>query len=150
MGTHVPGGFTMARMTLQKLCLAIGAALVGASAYAQDSGAHAIRSVTVEANVSLEILDFTSTHHGYAITRRGFGNSSVPADGYGADRLGADVVAVLDALKFDRPVLAGHSIAGQELSSIATARRHAADHQELARSRPAEIRAQFGRAPQRA
>jgi non-heme chloroperoxidase len=32
--------------------------------------------------------------------------------------LGDDVLAVIDALKLDRPVLAGHSIAGEELSSV--------------------------------
>jgi len=38
--------------------------------------------------------------------------------GYSADRLGDDVVAVLDALHLAKPILVGHSIAGQELSSI--------------------------------
>jgi pimeloyl-ACP methyl ester carboxylesterase len=38
--------------------------------------------------------------------------------GYTADRLGDDVLAVLDALNLDGPVLVGHSIAGEELSSI--------------------------------
>jgi pimeloyl-ACP methyl ester carboxylesterase len=43
----------------------------------------------------------------------------VPWNGnYTADRLGDDVLAVIDALKIDRPVLVGHSIAGEELSSI--------------------------------
>jgi pimeloyl-ACP methyl ester carboxylesterase len=37
---------------------------------------------------------------------------------YSADRLGDDVLAVLDALKLNRPVLAGHSIGGEELSSV--------------------------------
>jgi len=68
----------------------------------------------------------TPTYHVSGITRRGFGHSSVPVpnkDNYSADRLGDDVLAVVDALKLDRPVLVGHSIAGQELSSIGT--RHA-------------------------
>lgn len=60
--------------------------------------------------------------HVYGITRRGFGASSAPASGYGADRLGDDVLAVLDALKIDKPVLVGHSIAGEELSSIGSLR----------------------------
>ena len=60
----------------------------------------------------------TDQYHVYGITRRGFGASSSPATGYSADRLGDDVLAVIDALKLARPVLAGHSIAGQELSSI--------------------------------
>jgi pimeloyl-ACP methyl ester carboxylesterase len=38
---------------------------------------------------------------------------------YGADRLGDDVLAVIDALHLQqRPVLVGHSIAGEELSSV--------------------------------
>jgi len=56
----------------------------------------------------------------YGITRRGYGASSVPADGYDGDRLGEDVVIVLNALRLDRPVLIGHSVAGQELSLIGT------------------------------
>jgi non-heme chloroperoxidase len=59
-----------------------------------------------------------ASHHVYGITRRGFGASSAPASGYSADRLGDDVLAVLDFLKLNRPVLVGHSIAGEELSSI--------------------------------
>lgn len=65
----------------------------------------------------------TSMYHVYGITRRGFGASSAPAPqngNYSADRLGDDVLAVLDALKLDRPVLVGHSIAGEELSSVGT------------------------------
>ena len=37
------------------------------------------------------------THRVFGVTRRGFGASSVPASGYGADRLGDDVLAVMDA-----------------------------------------------------
>ncbi|HEY6456288.1 MAG TPA: alpha/beta hydrolase [Steroidobacteraceae bacterium] len=104
-----------------------------------------MRFVTVDQDVQLEVLDWggsgsplvllsglgntahvfdefapklTARHHVYGITRRGFGASSVPAAGYTADRLGDDVLAVLSALKLDRPVLIGHSIAGEELSSI--------------------------------
>jgi pimeloyl-ACP methyl ester carboxylesterase len=55
----------------------------------------------------------------YGITRRGFGASSHPTTGYLAERLADDVLAVADSLKLARPVLAGHSRAGQELSSIA-------------------------------
>jgi pimeloyl-ACP methyl ester carboxylesterase len=64
---------------------------------------------------------FTAHYHVYGITRRGFGASSKPAptsDNYAADRLGDDVLAVIDALKLNRPVLIGHSMAGEELSSI--------------------------------
>jgi non-heme chloroperoxidase len=57
-------------------------------------------------------------YHVLGITRRGFGASSRPAAGYTADSLADDVLRVLDALKLERPVLAGHSVAGEELSSI--------------------------------
>src|SRR5262249_9713931 len=111
----------------------------------QDPASHRIQMVTVDKAVSLEVLDWggsgrplvflaglgntahifdkfspkmTPTYLLSGITRRGFGASSSPASGYSADRLGDDVLAVLDSLKLDRPVLVGHSIAGQELSSI--------------------------------
>lgn len=107
-----------------------------------------VQFITVQKGVKLEVLDwggsgrpliflaglgqtahefdhfapkFTPKYHVYGITRRGFGASSAPApaDGnYSADRLGDDVVAVIDALRLKRPVLVGHSIAGEELSSI--------------------------------
>jgi pimeloyl-ACP methyl ester carboxylesterase len=107
-----------------------------------------VQFVTVDDNVKLEVLDWegagrpmvllaglgntahtfdkfapklSATYHVYGITRRGFGASSapVPANGnYSADRLGDDVLAVLDALKLNHPILSGHSIAGEELSSI--------------------------------
>ena len=113
-----------------------------------DSSPHKVQFVTVEEGVQLEVLDwggsgrpliflagagdtahvfdyfapkFTGQHHVYAITRRGFGASSKPAPAngnYSADRLGDDVLAVMQALRIERPVLVGHSIAGEELSSI--------------------------------
>ena len=54
----------------------------------------------------------------YGITRRGYGASSGPESGCERDCSGDDVLAVIDALKLNRPVLAGHSIAGEELSSV--------------------------------
>lgn len=107
-----------------------------------------IRSVPVAPGVSLEVIDwggsgpalvflaglgntahifdrfapkFTRKYHVYGITRRGFGaSSSPPPDGsnYSADQLGDDVLKVIDILGLHRPVLVGHSIAGEELSSI--------------------------------
>ena len=115
---------------------------------APDTAAHQIRMVPVDKNVALEVVDwggngspliflsglggtahdfdgfaekFTARHHVYGITRRGFGASSHPPptdENYDADRLGDDVLAVIAALKLARPVVAGHSIAGEELSSI--------------------------------
>ena len=78
----------------------------------------------------------------YGITRRGWGASTatpmptfptvqiaenscemrpVPAadNPYDSDRLGDDIVKVLDVLHLEHPILVGHSIAGAELSSIA-------------------------------
>jgi len=110
-----------------------------------DSSPHTVQFITVDSNVKLEVLDWggsgrpmvlltglgnnahvfdkfapklTTTYHVYGVTRRGFGVSSIPADGYSADRLGDDVLAVMDALKLKRPVLVGHSLGGEELSSV--------------------------------
>jgi non-heme chloroperoxidase len=113
----------------------------------KDPSPHITRFVTVEKGVRLEVLDWggsgrplvllagggdtahvfddfapklTPTFHVYGITRRGFGESGFSPEGYGADRLGDDVLAVLDALKLEKPVLVGHSLGGEELSSLAT------------------------------
>lgn len=64
--------------------------------------------------------DLARHFHVYGITRRGFGASSVPPAGYTADRLSDDVMAVLAALDIRQPIIAGHSIAGEELSAIGT------------------------------
>jgi non-heme chloroperoxidase len=115
---------------------------------ATDTSPHTVQFVTVDKDVKLEVLDwggsgrplvclaglgdtahgfdnfapkFTAHYHVYGITRRGFGASSKPAlivANYTADRLGDDVLAVIAALNLNRPVLVGHSIAGEELSSI--------------------------------
>jgi non-heme chloroperoxidase len=113
-----------------------------------DSSPHTVQFVTVAKDVKLEVLDwggsgrpliflagmgntahvfdnfaprFTPNYHVYGITRRGFGVSSQPAPtvaNYSATRLADHVLAVIDSLKLDRPVLAAHSLAGEELSSI--------------------------------
>lgn len=63
-----------------------------------------------------------ANYHVYGITRRGYGDSSAPPlleANYTADRLGDDVLSVIAALHLQqRPVLVGHSIAGEELSSV--------------------------------
>ena len=113
----------------------------------KDPSPHITQFVTVDKNVRLEVLDWggsgrplvllagggdtahvfddfapklTPSFHVYGITRRGFGESGFSSAGYGADRLGDDVLAVLDALKLEKPVLVGHSLGGEELSSVAT------------------------------
>jgi non-heme chloroperoxidase len=69
------------------------------------------------------IPDLVTKYHVYSITRRGYGNSSKPpptAQNYSAERLGQDVLAILDKLQIARPILVGHSLAGEELSYIGT------------------------------
>jgi pimeloyl-ACP methyl ester carboxylesterase len=112
-----------------------------------DPSSHVSRLIPVAQDVGLELLDWggtgrplvllggggdtahvfddfapklTGDFHVYGITRRGFGESSFAPVTSGADTFGDDVLAVVDALKLEKPILAGHSIAGQELSSIGT------------------------------
>ncbi len=114
----------------------------------KDLSPQVVRFVTVEDGVKLEVLDWggpgeplvllagggdtahvfddfapklqSVTHrHVYAITRRGFGASGYEATNDPADRLGADVLAVIESLKLTKPILVGHSIAGAEMSWLA-------------------------------
>ena len=110
-----------------------------------DPSPHRITFVTVDNGVKLEVLDWggngravvllagyqtaheyddiapklTAFCHVFAITRRGFGASNRPQSGYTAQRSAEDVLQVLDALKLDHPVLAGHSFGGLDLLTIA-------------------------------
>ncbi len=107
-----------------------------------------VQMIPVEPDVKLEVLDWggrgrplvllagmgdtahmfdtfapklTAKYHVYGITRRGFGLSSKPefvTANYNAERLGDDVLAVIEALHLSHPILAGHSLAGEELSDI--------------------------------
>jgi non-heme chloroperoxidase len=110
-----------------------------------DGSPHRMRFVEVERDVRLEVLDWggsgrplvlltgsgntahvfddiapklTGCCRVYAITRRGFGVSDRPASGYDDQRLADDVLKVLSSLHIDRPVLAGHSMAGGELTTL--------------------------------
>jgi non-heme chloroperoxidase len=114
-----------------------------------DPSPHTIQFVPVDHDVRLEVLDWggsgrpvvllagggntahvfdafapklTATAQVYGLTRRGFGASSASAATQGSERLAADVLAVLDALHLSRPVVVGHSIAGAELTALASAR----------------------------
>ena len=128
--------------------LAVAFSMLSTDAHAQDLSRHKVQFITVASNVKLEVLDwggtgrpiiflagagatahvfddfapkFTGSHHVYGITRRGSGASTNPdpaVSDYSADRLGDDVLAVMDAIKLDRPILVGHSLGGEELSSI--------------------------------
>jgi pimeloyl-ACP methyl ester carboxylesterase len=115
----------------------------------RDPSRHTVQFVTVDKNVRLEVLDWggsgrpvvllagggntahvfdefapklTANYHVYGITRRGFGASGFSSSEQRGDRFSEDVLTVLEALNLNRPVLVGHSIAGAELSSIATSR----------------------------
>lgn len=115
-------------------------------AQAADPPKPAVRSIEVEPGVQLEVLDWGGSgrplvllaglgdtahvyyrfapklaghYRVYGITRRGFGASSRPRTGYSAERLADDVLRVIDALQLERPVLLGHSVAGEELTSLA-------------------------------
>jgi non-heme chloroperoxidase len=120
------------------------------SAWNIDPAPHKVRFVTTSDGVRLEVLDWggegapllliaglgvsghvfdtfaprlTARHHVYALTRRGFGASDRPDPAkfdYSSDRLGNDVLDVIKALKVTRPVLAGWSLGGEEMSSIAS------------------------------
>lgn len=137
-------------MKLIRLVAALALVIPISVRAADDTSPHKSQLVHVQQDVDLEVLDwggngpalvflaglgetahefdafaikFIGSHHVYGITRRGFGTSSHPAptdENYDSDRLGDDVLAVLDALKLTKPILAGHSVAGEELSSIGT------------------------------
>jgi pimeloyl-ACP methyl ester carboxylesterase len=68
-------------------------------------------------------LKLTGVCHVYGITRRGYGASSRAESGFSAERLGDDVLAVLDSLHLTAPVLVGHSLGGHELTAAASAHR---------------------------
>ena len=138
----------MQRLRKLPALLAISLLLTGFSIAQTDASLHRIQMVAVGPDVQLEVLDwggsgrplvflagngdtahhfdgfapqFTKDHHVYGITRRGFGGSSSPAPAggnYSAEHLGDDVLAVMKALQIGRPVLVGHSMAGEELSSV--------------------------------
>ena len=109
----------------------------------RDAAPHEPTSVTVDEGVQLEVLDFGGTgspvlllpglgatahsfdelapklaqkHRVVAITRRGAGYSSKPDFGYDTPRLAQDVLRVMDAMRLEKVILVGHSIAGDELT----------------------------------
>jgi non-heme chloroperoxidase len=126
--------------------LLLGSAALPAAEW-KDPSPHQIRMVRVAPHVDIETLDWgghgravvliagiggtahvfddfalqlTPDFHVYGVTRRGYGASSVPKSGYTADRLGDDIVAVIKALRINKPILVGHSFGGQEVSDVAS------------------------------
>jgi non-heme chloroperoxidase len=123
-------------------------ALLVCSLHAQsaDPSAHAVAFVGVAPGVVLEVLDwggdgplliflaglnntahvfdnfathFTDRFHVVGITRRGFGASSRPDSSYDVSTLVQDIVVVMDRMNFEGAVLIGHSIAGDEMTTLA-------------------------------
>jgi non-heme chloroperoxidase len=107
-----------------------------------DPSPHTTTMVTVEDGVQVEVLDWGgsgpallllaglgATAHHYddvapalaakyrviGVTRRGHRGSSAATAGYGFARLAEDIVRVIDATGLDRPVVIGHSFAGEEM-----------------------------------
>ena len=110
-----------------------------------DTAKHKAGFITVQRGVRIHYLDFggsgppllllpgigntahayddfarglTDRFRVYAMTRRGFGESSHPSRGYDMDRLVADIRAVMDSLKLPVVDLVGHSFAGQEMTKF--------------------------------
>jgi non-heme chloroperoxidase len=136
---------TAKRFLLPMLCLLSVAHARAAETPWRDPSPHSVQFIHVEQDVRLEVLDWGGSgravvllaglgntghvfdrfapkllakFHVYGITRRGFGDSSAPPAGYDASRLNRDIVAVINELKLSRPLLIGHSFAGDELSGI--------------------------------
>jgi pimeloyl-ACP methyl ester carboxylesterase len=111
-----------------------------------DPASHTVQFVTVPGGARIEVVDWggqgeplvliaglgdaahmyddfaprlTNAFHVLGVTRRGYGASGRPDTGYTVATLSNDVYAVLDSLHLARVDLAGHSIAGQELTWIA-------------------------------
>jgi len=132
--------------TLITVMVTVASALAPSRATPAFDAGHNVSFVDVGSNVSLEVLDWggsgpslillaglnntahvfytfapqlATRFHVRAITRRGFGGSSRPADEYDTDTLASDVVDVMNTLAIRRTVLVGHSIAGDELTAIA-------------------------------
>src|SRR5512135_3719977 len=103
-----------------------------------DASPHRVSFVTVGPGVRLELLDWggsgppllflaglddtghefddfapkwTRHFHVVALTRRAFGASSQPKDGYQIDSLANDIRVVMDSSHIERAILVGHSLA---------------------------------------
>ena len=108
----------------------------------KDPSPHIVKFVPVDNDVQLEVLDWggsgpaiillaglgdtghvfddfapmlTARYRVLAVTRRAHGRSSAPPTGYGFARLADDVARVIDATGVNKPVVIGHSFAGEEL-----------------------------------
>lgn len=133
------------RIAICLVSLLLGVLQVRGQSPWQDVSKHHIRFVMIEPEVNLELLDWGGSGrsivllagsgntghtfddfapklldccHVYAITRRGYGASSRPADGYGWKRLAEDVFQVIEGEHIASPVLIGHSMSGGEMTAV--------------------------------
>ena len=110
-----------------------------------DLSNHKVSFITTAPGVSLEVLDwggkgnylvlltglgdnahvfdnfayqFTDLFHVIGITRRGFGKSSKPQDGYDEATRVRDYISIIDQLKIPKASFIGHSIACGELNYL--------------------------------
>lgn len=124
--------------------------LAQASGGWKDPASHTVRRITVDDGAQLEVLDYggkgrpllllaglgNTAHvfdefaptlrkkfHVYALTRRGFGASSAPESGYSFTRLADDIVQVMEQLDLRKPLVVGHSFAGEEMHLLGSSHR---------------------------
>jgi non-heme chloroperoxidase len=69
---------------------------------------------------------FTDDFRVIGLTRRGFGKSA-PAAEYDLTALTGDILSVLDSLHIEKIILAGHSVAGEEITKFAVLYPHRVD-----------------------
>jgi non-heme chloroperoxidase len=110
----------------------------------RDPSPHQVRWVTVQSNVTLEVLDWggsggpllfvgcyltghvydeiapklTDQFRVFAVTRRGVGASDRPPIGYDPQRRAEDILEVIRAMQMDRPILVGNSCGGGILHTL--------------------------------
>jgi len=134
----------MNHRVLPVLCVLLAAAapVWGQQVEWKDPSPHTVKFVPVANDVHLEVLDWGGSgpaivllaglgdtghvfddfapllrarHRVLAVTRRAHGRSSAPPTGYGFARLADDVAGVIDDMAVAKPVVIGHSFAGEEL-----------------------------------
>jgi pimeloyl-ACP methyl ester carboxylesterase len=139
-----------AQRILASLLLAISTPAWSQTAECRDESSHKATLVEVEDGVRLEVLDWggsgrallllpglgdsvhvfddiaqtlAARYRVVGVSRRGHPGSSSPATGYTTARLAEDLVRVMDAVGLQRPVVVGHSFAGEEMHVLGA--RHA-------------------------
>ncbi len=130
---------------LSVIIITINIIFAGSSCKNDKSRIHQVKFINGSSNNKLEVLDwggkgnpiiflaglgnsahifdefvprFTDEFHVYALTRRGFG-ASMPAEKYDLNTLTADIIAIMDSLGLRKVIIAGHSIAGEEITKLA-------------------------------